>query len=142
MPDRSDDDEAKRNLLSTPRRIAVVGASGNPDRDSHMILVFLKGQGHDVLPVNPTVDEVAGVAAVPDLATAKEHWGQPPEVVDVFRRPEHVPAVVDDTLAVGAPWLWLQFGVVHDDAIEKALEAGLEVVADRCIKVETGRLVA
>lgn len=141
MADRTHDDAALRELLGTPRRIAVVGASENPARDSHRILVFLRSRGHDALPVNPVAESVAGIPAVPDLQAAREHWGAPPEVVDVFRAPEHVPGVVEQAVAVGAPWLWLQFGVVHDAAIRRALEAGLEVVVDRCIKVEANRLL-
>ncbi len=140
MVDHSHDDDAIRTLLATPRRIAVVGASPKEDRASHRIFVFLKGRGHDVLPINPVADEVAGVKAVPDLAAAAAHWGAAPEVVDVFRRPEHLAEVVEETVKVGAPWLWTQLGVVEPGALEAAHEAGLDVVADRCILVETQRL--
>lgn len=141
MSNRTQDDDALRGLLLVPRRIAVVGASTNPDRDSHRVFLFLKAKGHDVVPVNPMASEVAGVPAVPDLAAAKAHWGAAPEVVDVFRAPEHVPPVVDKAIQVGAPWLWLQFGVVHEEAIQQALDADLDVVVDRCIKVEIQRLL-
>lgn len=141
MSDRTRDDDALRTLLERPRRIAVVGASDNPARDSRMVFRFLQAHGHDVLPVNPVADSVAGVPAVPDLEAARAHWGAPPEVVDVFRAPEHVPGVVEQALEVGAPWLWLQFGAVHDGAVRRALEGGMEVVVDRCIKVEVGRLL-
>ncbi len=138
--DRTHDDEAMRALLGAPRKIAVVGASPNPDRASHRIFAYLQGQGHDVLPINPVADEVLGVACVPDLASAAAHWGTPPDVVDVFRAPEHLPAVVSEAMAVKATWLWCQLGVVHDEAIQRALDGGMEVVVDRCILVESGRL--
>ncbi len=140
MSDRTGDDAALHALLSTPRRIAVVGASPHEDRASHRIFVFLKGRGHDVLPINPVADEVAGVKAMPDLAAAAAHWGAAPEIVDVFRRPEHLDQVVEETVEVGAPWLWTQLGVVDDGALAKADAAGLDFVADRCILVETQRL--
>lgn len=142
MGDRTDDHDAIRSLLDTPRRIAVVGASDNPQRDSRRIFTYLRDKGHDVLPVNPAYDEVAGVATVPDLGAAAEHWGNPPEIVDVFRAPEHVPDVVDAAIAVEAPWLWLQLGVVHDEATQRALDAGMDVVVDRCIFQEAERLLA
>ena len=85
---------------------------------------------------------MAGVACVPDLQAAVDYWGAPPDVVDVFRAPDAVPAIVEETLRIGAPWLWLQFGVVHEAGIQAALDRGLEVVVDRCIKVETKRLQA
>lgn len=140
MTDRTQDDAAMAQLLAEPRRIAVVGASPHEDRASHRIFVFLKGRGHHVLPINPVADEVAGVKTMPDLQAAAAHWGAPPEIVDVFRRPEHLDQVVDETVEVKAPWLWTQLGVVDDGALEKAHAAGLEVVADRCILVETQRL--
>lgn len=138
--DRTDDDEALRDLLSTPRRIAVVGASPKPERDSHRIFVLLKERGHDVLPINPGAGEVAGVQALPDLRSAVAYWEAPPDIVDVFRAPEHLPGVVDDAIAAKAKWLWCQFGVVNEQATKEALGAGMEVVVDRCIKVEIRRL--
>lgn len=140
MADRTGDDQAMQELLGSPRRIAVVGASPDPQRDSHRIFVFLREQGHDVVPVNPVAKEVAGVEAAADLREAARRWGAPPHVVDVFRAPEHLPAIVEEAVEVGAPWLWCQLGVVHEQAVQHALEAGLDVVVDRCIKVEARRL--
>lgn len=142
MVDRTHDDEALRSLLATPRRIAVVGASPNPSRDSHRVFRFLLDHGHDVVPVNPVADEVAGVACVPSLAAARDHWGAPPDIVDVFRASEHVPSILEESLAVNATWLWLQLGVLHEEARDQAIAAGMEVVMDRCIKVELARLVS
>lgn len=140
MADRTHDDDAMRSLLQTPRRIALIGASPNPARDSHRVMAVLQRAGHDVIPVNPVADEVLGVACVPDLAGAAKTWGAPPEVVDVFRAPEHVPAIVDEALNVGASWLWLQLGVVDEASRDRAIAGGMEVVMDRCIKIEQARL--
>lgn len=130
-----------RQLLSKPRKIAVLGASPDEGRPSNQITRFLINQGHDVIPVNPMAPAVAGVACAKDLPGAVERWGSPPDVVDVFRSPHHLPAIVPDVIASKASWLWLQLGVVHDESVAKALDAGLEVVADRCILVEARRLV-
>ncbi len=139
--DRTDDDDALQALLAEPRRIAVLGASPDASRASHRIFVHLRDRGHDVVPVNPVAPEVAGTATVPDLRAAVAHWGAAPDIVDVFRSPAHLPPIVEETIASGAKWLWLQLGVVHDEAIQAALDAGLEVVADRCILVEGRRLL-
>jgi predicted CoA-binding protein len=132
----SDEQALMKKLLQQSRRIAVVGASDRPDRDSHRIFVFLREQGYDVVPVNPGVAEVAGVPAVASLAEAG-----PVDLVDVFRAPQHVPGVVDEAIAAKAPAIWLQLGVVHEGAIARARAAGIEVVVDRCILVEHRRLM-
>jgi predicted CoA-binding protein len=121
-------------LLSEAKTIAVVGCSPKPDRDSHRVAAYLQNAGYDVIPVNPTADVILGVRAYPDLASI------PPEIeidiVDVFRAPQYIPAVVDAVLDRGARALWLQLGCGHDEAEARAAEAGLEVVSDRCIKIE------
>jgi len=142
MADLTNDTAGIRRLLAARRRIAVVGASPDPARDSHQIFQYLLEHGHDAVPVNPRVGEITGHRCYPDLQATAEHWGQPPEIVDVFRAPEHLPDIIDQAIAVGAYLVWCQFGVVDPQANKKALEAGLDIVVDRCIKVEHGRLVA
>jgi uncharacterized protein len=127
-----------RDLLIRYRRIAVVGLSDKPDRPSHGVAAYLQRVGYDVTPVNPTIREALGVAAVPSLREAP----QPVEIVDVFRRPEDVPPVADDAIAAGAKVLWLQEGIVNEAAAEKARAAGMTVVQDRCMFKEHHRLVA
>jgi predicted CoA-binding protein len=129
-------DDALRDLLRRARRIAVVGASPRPERDSHRILVYLRDAGYEVVPVNPAADQVAGVRAVADLAAAGAV-----DVVDVFRRSEHVAALVDECLRLGLPALWLQLDVKDDSAVARARAAGVTVVEDRCIMVEHRRLL-
>jgi predicted CoA-binding protein len=130
------DDASLRRLLEESRRIAVVGASPKPERDSHRITAYLKAAGYDVVPVNPAAKEVAGLPVAKSLEAAG-----PVDLVDVFRSPEHVPEVVDECIRLKLPAIWLQLGVVHEEAIAKARAAGIEVVVDRCIMIDHRRLV-
>jgi hypothetical protein len=121
-------------LLQRSRIIAVVGCSPKPERDSHRVSKYLQDAGFRVIPINPGANEILGVKAYPDLASI------PPEIdidiVDVFRAPEHIPAVVDAVLERGAKALWLQLGCANPGAEQRARNAGLEVVSDLCIKIE------
>ncbi len=130
--------EVIRSILTDSRVVAVVGASPKPYRDSHSIALFLEGRGYTVYRVNPAYDTIDGKPCYKDLSAVPE----PIDIVDVFRRPEAVPAIVDEALAVGAKVLWLQFGVVHEDAAAAAEAGGLKVVMDHCIAVDHRRLVA
>ena len=121
-------------LLERARTIAVVGCSPKPDRDSHRVAAYLQTAGYRVVPINPGADEILGVTAYPDLESVPGDIEL--DIVDVFRRPEHIPAVVDAVLTRGAKALWLQLGCANPEAEKRASDAGLEVVSDRCIKVE------
>jgi predicted CoA-binding protein len=118
----------------------MIGASSNPSRPSHGVFRYLRAVGYDVVPVNPAESEVAGAAAYPTLAAAVEATG-PFELVDVFRRAEFCPEHAREAVAAGARCLWLQLGIVSAEAGRIAAEAGLEVVMDRCTKVEHARLL-
>lgn len=128
-------DDEIRAVLTDARRVAVVGASADPHRPSHGVFVKLVRAGYDVVPVNPRAREVAGQQAVGALADAG-----PVDLVVVFRRPEHAPAIARDAAAIGARGLWLQVGVVSDEAARIARDAGLFFVMDRCVGVEHARL--
>ncbi len=132
-------DEVVRNILDTMKRIAVVGLSAREDRASHGIARFLQGQGFEVIGVNPLLvgQDVLGLPIVGSLAEV----AGPIDVVDVFRRSETVPPVIDAAIAAGAKSIWLQEDVVHEEAAGKARAAGLEVVQDRCIYKEWLRLM-
>ena len=136
MPQNPSDAEV-RDLLQRYRRVAVVGLSDKPDRPSHGVAAYLQRAGYDITPVNPTVEEALGVKAVDSLAEVE----QPVEIVDVFRRAEDVPPVVEDAIAAGAKVVWLQLGIVNEEAAAKARDAGLTVIQDRCLKVEHARLM-
>lgn len=127
-------DDTIRALLERATTIAIVGCSPKAERDSNRVAGYLMGAGYTVLPVNPGVEEILGVRAFPSLAAIPEDVDI--DIVDVFRRPEHIPAVVDAVLDRGAGALWLQLGCAHPESEARAREAGLEVVSDRCIKVE------
>lgn len=130
-------DAAIRDILSVQRRIALVGASDKPWRDSHHVMAFLLAQGHDVIPVNPRLagQVIHGRAVVPSLAEAA-----PLELVDVFRASAHVGALMDDAIRLGARIVWLQLGVIDTQAAERGRAAGLIVVMDRCPVIEARRL--
>ncbi len=129
-------DHVIRDILSHPRRIAVVGCSPNPSRDSHRVARLLMEKGHTVVPVNPTVREVLGQTAHPSLRDVPGTI----DMVDVFRRADQAGAVVDDAIAIGATIVWMQLGVVDEAAAARAHAAGLIVVMDRCPAIEYRRL--
>jgi predicted CoA-binding protein len=129
------DDEIRR-LLANARTIAVVGASSSPDRPSHGIFGRLLAAGYRVLPVNPNEAAVQGQTAYASLRKIHE----PVDIVDVFRRPEHTPAIADEAVAIGAKCLWLQSGIWNEEAAARASAAGLAVVMDECIGVAYSRL--
>lgn len=139
MPDITHDDDALRRLLASKPRIAMVGASDNPARDSNRVWKYMAAHGYQQTPVNPVTPAVEGVPTVPDLAAAAKQG--PIDIVDVFRAPDQVGPIVDAAIAVQAKAIWFQLGVVNPEAIEKAKNAGLDVVVDRCIKIEHGRLM-
>jgi len=135
------DRDAIRSLLgSSPKpRIAIVGASPSPVRPSHGVLVYLQGLGYDVVPINPTADEVAGLRCYPSLPEAVAETG-PIDIVDVFRLPPACPAHAEEAVAVGAKVLWLQLGIASREAGRIAHEGGLAVVMNRCLAVEAMRV--
>ena len=141
MPDLTHDDAAMTRLLDEAHRIAVYGASPLPTRTSNRIFHYLQAAGYDALPVTPKAEAVHGVDPVPDLAAAAAHWSDGIDIVDVFRRKEFTPEVAEQAVAVGARAIWFQLDTDHPEAVRIALDAGLDVVADRCIKVEHARLL-
>lgn len=121
--------EIASRVLRDFRRIAVVGISDRPERDSHRVASYLMAVGYEVVAVNPNVERVLGLDCWPSLRAAPG----PIEVACVFRRSELVPPVVDDAIAAGAKAVWMQDGVVHEEAAARARAAGLLVVMDRCM---------
>ena len=122
-------------ILERYKRIAMVGLSSNPFRPSHFAAIYMISEGYEVTPINPREAEVLGLRSYASLRAAPG----PIEIVDVFREPAAVPAIVEEAIAVGAKVVWMQLGVVHEAAAERARQAGLEVVMDRCVKIEHAR---
>ena len=127
-----------RDILEKSKIIAVVGLSPKPERDSHKVAKYLQDQGYRIVPVNPRADTILGEKSYPDLASIPEKV----DVVDIFRRSDDVPPVVDQAIDIGAKAVWMQLGIVNEDAAVKAREAGLGVVMDRCMLVEHRNLVS
>jgi predicted CoA-binding protein len=130
-------DQMMKAILSSARTIASVGLSSNQEKESYWIVAYLQDQGYRIIPVNPTADEILGEKSYPDLESVPEKI----DVVQVFRKPEDVPPVVDSAIRVGAKVVWMQEGIVHEEAAQKAREAGLQVVMDACMRVTHRRLI-
>lgn len=132
-----ENDGILRNILKTSSTIAVVGASPKPWRDSGSIAQFLMKKGYKVFPVNPKYQEVLGEVCYPDLKSVPEKI----DIVDVFRNSDAVDGIVSEAIEVGAKVIWMQLDVVNPDAAQRAEQAGLQVVMDRCIAVDHRRLI-
>jgi len=130
-------DQMLKDILLSAKTVASVGLSSNRAKESYGIAEYLKGQGYHIIPVNPTTGEVLGEKAYPDLESVPEKI----DVVQVFRKPEDVPPVVDSAIKVGAKVVWMQEGIVNEEAAEKARAAGLHVVMDACMRVTHRRLI-
>ena len=130
-------DEDIRRLLQGVRRIAVVGLSPKPHRDSHRVAAYLQERGYEIVPVYPREESILGARVfrrVQDVPGGVD-------LVDVFRRSEELPGVVEDALAARSPAVWFQIGCVHEEAAERAASVGMTVVMDRCLMVEHARLL-
>ncbi len=125
-------------ILCQSKTIAVVGLSPNPMRPSHDVARYLQDQGYRIIPVNPLVEEVLGEKSYPNLSAISERV----DVVDIFRRSEEVPPIVEEAIKIKAQVVWMQEGVIHEEAAARAQAAGLSVVMDRCMMVEHQRLSA
>jgi uncharacterized protein len=128
--------EAIRAMLGTPPRgIAVIGLSADPQKPSHYVSAYMQQHGYTIYPVNPSLDEVLGEKSWPSLADLVAS-GIKPEIVDVFRLPKAIPAIVDEMLTLGLPNIWIQQGIINQEAARDAEAGGIHVVMDRCIMVE------
>jgi uncharacterized protein len=136
LPIFMDDIESLRRILKESHTIAVVGLSAQWFRPSFFAAKYLQEHGYRVIPVNPAYPEVLGEKCYPSLRDVPERI----DVVDIFRKPEDVPPIVEEAIAIRAKVAWLQIGVIHEAAARRAREAGLDVVMDRCMKIEHARL--
>lgn len=125
-----------RRILKTNHTIAVVGLSADWYRPSYFAAKYMQEHGFRIIPVNPKYDEILGEKCYPSLKAIPE----PVDIVDVFRKPDDCVPIAQDAVAIGAKVLWLQLGVVNEEAARVAESGGLEVVMDRCVKIEYARL--
>ena len=131
-----DDIAGLRRVLQASRVIAVVGLSASWHRPSYCAAKYMQEHGYTIVPVNPGADEILGCRCYPDLASIPH----PVDMVDVFRKPQDVPPIAAEAIRIGARCLWLQLGVISPEAAAQAAQAGLDVVMDRCVKIEHARL--
>jgi predicted CoA-binding protein len=127
--------EQHLRILKRYRRIAMVGLSANPYRPSHFAALYMQAAGYEIFPVNPRERTILGRPCYAALSEVPP----PFEIVDIFREAAAVPAIVEEAIAAGARVVWMQLGVIHEGAAARAREAGLEVVMDRCVKIEHAR---
>jgi uncharacterized protein len=127
-----------RDILRSPAAVAIVGLSDRPERDSHGVARYLIEAGWDVIPVNPAHPEILGRASYPSLDAIP--GDRKVEIVDIFRRPEAVPEIVEAAIRIGARVVWMQEGIVHNQAADAARARGLKVVMGRCMMKELAKL--
>ena len=139
LPQKNSTPDEVRAILKTAKRVAVVGHSDRPERDSYRVGRYLADRGYEVFPVNPrATSTTAGIRFYPDLASVPG----PIDIVDIFRRVEAIPAIVDEAIRIGAKVIWMQDGLAHNAAAEKARAAGLSVVMSRCMMRDHRALIA
>ena len=136
LPEKSANEDEITAILRQAKTVAVVGISDNEARDSHKVAKYLKEHGYRMIPVNPKCREVLGETCYPGLTDVPEHI----DVVDIFRNLEAIPGIVDEAIAVKADVVWMQLGLSHDVAAQKARTAGLQVVMNHCIKIEHSKI--
>jgi len=132
-----DDIAGLRRILTQSRTLAVVGLSAQWYRPSYFAAKYMQDHGYRVIPVNPRYATVLGERCHPDLRAIRE----PVDIVDCFRKAPEIPAIAEEAIAIGAKVLWMQLGIVNDEAARRAVDAGLDVVMNRCVKIEHARLL-
>ena len=137
LPAYNASSEAITTVLEKSKTVAVVGLSPKPERDSHKVARYLQKNGYVIVPVNPGQKEILEERCYRDLRQIPF----PVDMIDIFRKSEAVPSIVDDAIAIGAKVVWMQLGIVHNEASEKARQAGLEVIMNKCIKTEHMKLM-
>ena len=132
-----DNDQMMKEILLSAKTVASVGLSSSDEKESYWIVLYLKEQGYHIIPVNPKATEIFGEKVYPDLSSIPDKV----DVVQVFRKPEDVPPVVDEAIKIGAKVVWMQEGIVNEEAAKKARAAGLQVVMDACMRATHRRLI-
>ncbi|MPV85979.1 CoA-binding protein [Ostreibacterium oceani] len=128
--------KTRDDLFSTSQTIAIVGLSDNPERDSYKVAQYMQNAGYRIIPVNPKLTHLLGETAYASLSDIPISV----DIVNIFRRSDAVPPIVDEAIAIGAKTIWMQLGVSHESAADKAKAQGLSVIMDKCIKIEHAAL--
>ncbi len=136
LPDSNPPTEEMRKLLLEAKVIAIVGLSDNPERASNRVATYLKKQGYKIIPVNPTKSEILGEKCYSTLSEIPE----PVDIIDIFRKVDVIPQIVDEAIKISAKAVWMQLGLAHHESAEKARHAGLVVVQSKCTKIEHEKL--
>ena len=131
------DNNELKNILLSAKTIASFGLSSSDEKESYHIVAYLQEQGYRIIPVNPTAKEILGEKAYPNLSSIPDKV----DVVQVFRKSEDVPPVVDEAIKIGAKVVWMQVGIVNEEAAQKASAAGLQVVMDACMRITNRVLI-
>ena len=139
------DDEDIRNILNKYKLVAVVGLSRNPAKDSYEVATYLQKVGYRIIPINPVAKEILGEESYGSLLDLPEELKKKIEIVNIFRPPESVPQIVDEAIELkkqfGVPnVIWMQIGITHEKAAERAMSVGIQIVMDRCMKIEHRKL--
>lgn len=127
-----------KDILEKYKIVAVVGLSDKPERDSYQVAEYLKSHGYTIIPVNPTKTEILGEKSYPDLSSIPG----PVDIVDIFRKVDAIPGIVDEAIKIKAKVVWMQLGLAHNKSAQKARDAGIAAVQSKCIKVEHAKLTA
>lgn len=132
----SNEDTLIKELLTHSKTIAVVGLSDKPDRPSYEVAQYLQKKGYKIIPVNPAIDKILGEKSYASLSEISESI----DIVDIFRKPEFIPEIVDEAIRIKAKAIWMQLDLIDEEAAQKAKKAGLKVIMDRCLLIEHRRL--
>ena len=133
----NDHDQKMKDILLSINTIASVGLSSNQEKESYWVVAYLQEQGYKIIPVNPTAPEILGEKTYPSLSAIPERV----DAVQIFRKPEDVPPIVEEAIKIGAKVVWMQEGIVNEAAAQRAREAGLQVVMDACMRANHRRLM-
>lgn len=137
FPESNPLEDEIRDILKNSKTIAIVGLSDKPERDSYNVAEYLKDHGYTIIPVNPAKSEILGEKSYPDLASIPG----PVDIVDIFRKVDAIPAIVDEAIKIKTKAIWMQLGLAHNKSAQKARDAGIVAVQSKCIKVEHGKLM-
>ena len=136
FPESNPLDSEIKQILESSKTIAVVGLSDKPERDSYRVAQYLKEHGYTIIPVNPSKSEILGETSYPDLASIPV----PMDIVDIFRKVDAIPGIVDEAIKIKAKVVWMQLGLAHNESAGKAMDAGLTAVQSKCLKIEHQKL--